>query len=90
MALFFYRKNLLEKSYNDLGSQIMMFFEDIKKVYPGYVDGKESEGLFLKNFDCPTVESEDIGYLLPPKRARNMTVDEFIEIATDSDEEKTE
>jgi hypothetical protein len=44
MALYYYRKNIWEKQYRcDLGSQIMQFFEDMAKVYPGYVDGQKKD-----------------------------------------------
>lgn len=43
-----------------------------------------------QKFECLTVESEGIGQLLPPKRTKTMTVDEFIDIATDSDEKTCE
>lgn len=68
MTLYFYRKNHLEKQYaDDIGSQIMIFLEDIAKIYPGWTDEARKEGLFLKDFDLPTVESEEINYLLSPK-----------------------
>lgn len=47
MALYYYRKNILEKQYRyDRGSQIMQFFEDIDRVYPGWT---KKDILNLKN-----------------------------------------
>lgn len=91
MALFFYRKYCLEKEYkDDLGSQIMEFLLDVKKVYPCFIDGEESVGLQLKDFDPPTVHSEHLEGVLPPKQPRLLTInDELNELdsntSTDDD-----
>lgn len=77
MALFFYRKYCLERKYkDDLGSQIMEFLLDVKKVYPCYTDGEISEGLQLKDIDPPTVQSENLESVLPPKHPRLLTINE--------------
>ena len=116
MALYFYRKHILEKDYaEDIGSQNMTFLEDIVKElgsdigrailvvkivttqnyvfpirslcepwrlslhdmnkdlespffptpyvrsqYPGYVNGEKKEVLFLKVFDSPSAQFEEI------------------------------
>ncbi|KAK0156861.1 hypothetical protein PV327_011569 [Microctonus hyperodae] len=52
MALFWYRRNVLKK-FDDDGSQNMQFLLDIKRVYPGYVNGNLQEGLMLKEIDSP-------------------------------------
>lgn len=67
MVLYFYRQNHLEKYKNDIGSQIMVFLEDIAKVYPPWIDGIKKENLFLKDIDPPTVDSQEIEHLLPQK-----------------------
>lgn len=64
MALLFYRRNCLEKHYDDSGSQIMQFLLDVKKVYPGVVNGELQEGLSLKEIDepntvCPPKDDDD-------------------------------
>lgn len=74
MALYYYRKNILEKKYRcDLGSQIMQFFEDMAIVYPGYVDGQKKDGLLLKNLEVLSQDKEDIADLLPPLTRRHET-----------------
>lgn len=77
MALFFYRKHCLEKKYKeDTGSQIMEFLMDMKKVYPCIADGAECVGLQLKDFDPPTVESENLEAVIPPKQPRLLTIND--------------
>ena len=88
MALHFYRRYCLEKEYkHDLVSQIMRFLVDIKRVYPGIVDGVEQEGLQLMEIDPPTVASEDIGDLVP-KRPRFADIEE--ENANGENDDETE
>lgn len=80
MALYYYRLQHLEKQYkDDLGSQIMLFLLDIKRVYPGVVDGVRQSGLELRIIDPPTVESEGLEHLIPGKCPRIMTIDEELE-----------
>lgn len=86
MALFFYRKNCLEREFKDLGSQLTQFFLDIKKVYPGYVNGERGESLELMALDPPTVESENLHDFVP-KRPRNATIEEEIDEADSDDDE---
>lgn len=84
MALYYYRKNILEKQYRcDLGSQITQFFEDMAKVYPGYIDGQKKDGLFLKNLEVLSQDKQDIADLLPPKRYREMTFEEEFDFGSD-------
>lgn len=88
MALFYYRQDHVEKLYKqDLGFQIQQFLEDIKKVYPGFVNGVKLEGLTLRAVDPPTVESEDLGDLIPAKRPKLSTITEEIDEADDEDSE---
>lgn len=52
MALYYYRKNILEKQYqHDHGSQIMQFLEDVARVYPGWINGEKKDILTLKNLE---------------------------------------
>lgn len=86
MALYYYRQQYLEKHYkDDLGSQIMQFLLDIKRVYPGIVNGVRQLGLELRIIDPPTVESEGLEHLIPGKCPRIMTIDEeFEELSADN------
>lgn len=43
----------------------MQFLKDIKKVYPGFVNGEIQDGLELKSLDPPTAESENISEFMP-------------------------
>lgn len=47
----------------------------MQAVYPGYVDGEMRTGLSLSVFEKPTVESEDIGELIPVKRPRMQSIE---------------
>lgn len=52
IALHYYKQQYLERDYkNDLDSQIMQFLVDIKRVYPGVVDGVKQSGLELQEID---------------------------------------
>lgn len=85
MALHFYRQNVLTDYKDDLGSQIMTFLLDIKKVYPGYVNGELSEGVHLKEIDPPTAESEDFNFL--KKQNKKNTIEEEINETPEEDDD---
>lgn len=73
MALFFYRKVYLDKYFkDDLGSQIMQFLLDTKKIYPGVVEGVLREGLTIKELDPPSFSDSQAECYLPSssKKAR--------------------
>lgn len=91
MTLFYYRQNILEKLYKtDTSSQIMQFLEDMKQVYPRYVNG-EKNGLRLKTIDTPTVLSDNLEKYIPPEKIpREINeIEEEIDndTITDNDEE---
>lgn len=87
MALYFYKKYFLLREYrHDLGSRIMTFLLDVKKVYPGFIDGELKEGLSLKIIDQPILESErieDVG----PSTSKIPRLEEEAESANEIEED---
>lgn len=73
MALYSYR-NVYLKKYSDRGSKIMQFLLDIKKVYPGIIDGSLKEGLTLKEIDPPSFSSTEKEQFLPPLKKIRLEV----------------
>ncbi|KFM83355.1 hypothetical protein X975_05726, partial [Stegodyphus mimosarum] len=63
MALHHYKSFRLQQ-FQYPAEKIYQFIEDITTLYPGY--GKK--GLELKFINEPTVESENIENLMPPKK----------------------
>ncbi|XP_035208698.1 uncharacterized protein LOC118183314 [Stegodyphus dumicola] len=79
MALHYYKRFRL-KQFQYPGEKIYQFLQDIKTVYPGY--GKN--GLELKFINEPTVQSEDIEDLMPPKKAARQ--DDEMQFIEDGDD----
>lgn len=42
--------------------------EDIKQIYPGYINGKKENGLQLKTINTPTISSENLEEYIPPEK----------------------
>jgi len=58
MALHWYRQNNLNQ-FEDVGARMMVFLLDLKKLYPGFVDGNIQKGLELKEIDPPRPTPQD-------------------------------
>ncbi|KMQ85287.1 hypothetical protein RF55_16241 [Lasius niger] len=80
---------VLEKQYRyDRGSQIMQFFEDMGRVYPGWIDGQKKDILNLKNLELSPEDVNSIEDYLPPfKRQREMPIDEEFDFENSSEDD---
>lgn len=73
LSLFYYRQYVLNKLYpKDKPSHIMHFLEDIRKVYPAFVDGKREEPLKACLVEKPTVSSEGLEEIILPTKKRRI------------------